>query len=407
LYAAYGDSGSWVVETGSGNLYGHIIAGDLSTGLGYVLPTQAVFQQIEHQLDCRIELPESGILVSEPFNDPTNPLDAKEELEQPSSSTTAREEVAQLDKGKGKDSALPQDLEAPVPVAEPILEKREKNMDPPEPEIPPLLTTSFLFVVNELPTNDNPATPGSIPARYVNGRWHPPVTIRGFFAQVPGHVYRWNDGAVSLADEYEWTARPIVDYAGAPFANGTIIGRDSEGQFISPTYFRAATVFYCNHFDKFVTTRGDAGTREMAISDDAGDWWQPLSFFHDRDISYINHAGDQEFLAVRNATWIEQLLPRVYRRRQHGGPAQGGLAGLLPIIIALVAFSCTNMVELYRILIEDKAWSGHRWRPHERESGRFEGRGMVVTVFLDPQNPHGSTMERVHEIEDGRTPIFR
>jgi hypothetical protein len=32
---------------------------------------------------------------------------------------------------------------------------------------------------------------------------------------------------------------------------------------------------------------------------------------------------------------------------------------------------------------------------------------MVVTVFLDPENPYGSTMERVNEVEDGRTPIFR
>ena len=108
----------------------------------------------------------------------------------------------------------------------------------------------------------------------------------------------------------------------------------------------------------------------MATSVDAGDWWQPLSFFHDHDISYVDHAGDQEYLAVRNAVWIEQLLPRVYRRHSQGGPAHGGLAGLLPIIIALVAFSCTNITELYGILVQDRAWSGHRWRPHDRQSGR-------------------------------------
>ena len=240
----------------------------------------------------------------------------------------------------------------------------------PEPEAPPPLTTSFLFIVNELPTNDNPETPGSVPQRLLHGRWHPPITVRGFFAQEPGYVYRWNAGVVSLADGYEWTARQIVDHAGAPLANGTILGRDPQGQVLWPTYFRAATVFYCNRFDKFFTTRGDVGTREMADSVDPGDWWQPLSFFHDHDISYVDHAGDQEDLTVRNADWIDQLLPRVYRRRQPGGPAHGGLAGFLPIIIALVAFSCTDRTQLYGILIEDRAWSGHRWRPHLRESGR-------------------------------------
>jgi hypothetical protein len=172
-----------------------------------------------------------------------------------------------------------------------------------------------------------------------------------------------------LAEGYEWTARPIMT---PPYANGTIFGTDPKGQATWPTYFRAATVFYCNHFDQFRTARGDAGTREIAASVDAEDWWHPLTFFHDHDISYVDHAGDQEYLAVRNATWIEQLVPRQYRRPHHEGPANGGLAGLLPILIALVAFSCTDVHELHRILIRERAWSGHRWRPHQRESGRTQ-----------------------------------
>jgi hypothetical protein len=32
---------------------------------------------------------------------------------------------------------------------------------------------------------------------------------------------------------------------------------------------------------------------------------------------------------------------------------------------------------------------------------------MVVTVFTDPENPDGSTMHSIREVEDGRTPIFR
>jgi hypothetical protein len=238
-----------------------------------------------------------------------------------------------------------------------------------EPAVTAPVTTSFLFIVTELPTNDDPDTPNSVPPRYVSQRWHPPITMRGFFDQQPGRVYRWNDGVVSLAEGYEWTSRPIGT---PPYANGTIFAMDPDGETIWPEYFRAATVFYCNHFDKFFTTRGDAGTREIAVSVDAGDWWQPLTFFHDHDISYVDHAGDQEYLAVRNAPWIEQLLPREYRRPHHGGPADGGLAGLLPIVIALVAFSCADAHELHRILIRERAWSGHRWRPHQRGTGRMQ-----------------------------------
>jgi len=143
-------------------------------------------------------------------------------------------------------------------------------------------------------------------------RWQPPYTIRGFSAQQLGHVYRWKDGVVSRAEGYQWTSRPIGNPA---YANGTVFGMDGKDP-IWPTYFRASTVFYCNHFDKFFTVPGDAGTREMSTSDNAEDWWHPLSFFHDSGISYVDHAGNQEYLAVRSASWIDQLLPHVYGRHQ-------------------------------------------------------------------------------------------
>jgi hypothetical protein len=73
---------------------------------------------------------------------------------------------------------------------------------------------------------------------------------------------------------------------------------------------------------------------------------------------------------VREASWIEQLLPNTYRRHTKEGPANGGLAGLLPIVIALIAFSCRNRYNLYRVLIDDRSWRGHRWVPHQRETGR-------------------------------------
>ena len=83
------------------------MAGDLSTGLGYVFPAEAVFQQIEQQLACRIELPESGSLVSEPFGVPVDP-DTKEETEQPHFLTAVSEDVAEIVKGEGKEITVPQ-----------------------------------------------------------------------------------------------------------------------------------------------------------------------------------------------------------------------------------------------------------------------------------------------------------
>jgi hypothetical protein len=229
---------------------------------------------------------------------------------------------------------------------------------------------SFLFIVNELPTNDNPEVPGSVPPRIYNGRYYPPDVARGFFAQDPGHVFRWSDGVVSAAPGYIWEARQVQAHDGSVLANGTIYANSTTG-LVWPVYHRAATVFYCNHFDKFYTARGDASARDISAPDQPPeDSWHPLSFLHNNNISYVQHAGDQNYLAVRQAAWIEQLLPRTYRRHERDGPANGGLAGLLPIVIALIAFSCRNRDELYRVLINDRAWRGHRWVPHDRETGR-------------------------------------
>ena len=166
-------------------------------------------------------------------------------------------------------------------------------------------------------------------------------------------MFRWKGGEVIEAPGYIWTAQPIGN---PPYANGAIYVNTETGV-IWPQYYRAATVFYTNHFSKFLTVRGDANMGNMSMSDWEPDHWQRLAFDHGHNnLSLVQHAAEHDFLAVREASWIEQLLPRTYRRKDYSGRASGRRsAGLLPIIIALVAFSCTGRRELRRILIEDRA----------------------------------------------------
>jgi len=153
------------------------------------------------------------------------------------------------------------------------------------------------------------------------------------------------------------------------YANG-IICATGPGGTVWPGYYRAATVFFCNRFDQSFTARGDAGTRDITTASEPEDLYQPLSFRHENNISRVDHAGTHEHLAVRNASWINQLLPNAYRQESNHGPNQGGLAGLLPIVIALIAFSCADDHELYRVLLTSRAWVGNTWHPHGRETGR-------------------------------------
>jgi hypothetical protein len=176
-------------------------------------------------------------------------------------------------------------------------------------------------------------------------------------------VYRWFDGRVSRADEYYWD----IGQVGNPVdADGSI--RRIDFPLYPVTCFRAATVFYCNRFDHFFTARGDATVRNI---EDCGpeDGWHPLTFYHDGRISRADHAGDHQHTKVRSADWINQLLPNNYRALS-SNTTSGGLAGLLPLVISLVAFSCSNPGELDEILIRDRAWRDHRWHGHNKETGR-------------------------------------
>jgi hypothetical protein len=125
------------------------VAGDLSTGVGYVSPAEAVFQQIEEQLACWIRLPESGSFVLEPFGAPVDP-DTKEEMEQPHFLTAMSEDVAETAKGKGKEITIPQ-TRGGAALVQGMGEKWKRTIDPPNtgrdnasPRVSPTIEPSSL-----------------------------------------------------------------------------------------------------------------------------------------------------------------------------------------------------------------------------------------------------------------------
>jgi len=61
---------------------------------------------------------------------------------------------------------------------------------------------SFIFIVNELPTNDDPNNGGPLPRLDQHNRWLPPDVAGGYHPQRPGRIYRWRDGIVEEATEY-------------------------------------------------------------------------------------------------------------------------------------------------------------------------------------------------------------
>ena len=51
-----GDSGSWVFDSVSGDLYGHIVAGVPEGSIVYIIPAYKVFEDVERAMGGRLFL---------------------------------------------------------------------------------------------------------------------------------------------------------------------------------------------------------------------------------------------------------------------------------------------------------------------------------------------------------------
>ncbi|KAH7323996.1 hypothetical protein BKA65DRAFT_481778 [Rhexocercosporidium sp. MPI-PUGE-AT-0058] len=239
--------------------------------------------------------------------------------------------------------------------------------------------TSFLFVVNGVTLNED-TQDGGIPPRTDHfGRWLPPAFAAGFGAQTPGTVFRWSNGDISTAAGYAWDEG---------------YGRTPNGDTLE--IYKATTMFWCNPFYHFMVASGDATTRNLDSSVPE-DTWYAINFHHDEDLSRVDYVANQD-LVGNGRDFIADLGLNVYRNTDQDAPRSGGLAGNLAILIGLVAFSCKRR-DLNEVLVRDRAWRGYRWHGHNHSNGRTDTRGMVVSVYRDPDNPDGSTEEALDRLE--------
>jgi hypothetical protein len=229
-----------------------------------------------------------------------------------------------------------------------------EQLEPPPP--PP---TSFLFIVNGLPLNEDIDNGGVAPRTDSYARWLPPLYQAAFGAKSQGTVFRWSNGVISAPAGYQW----VDGYAYAP--NGGALN-----------YYRSITMFYCNPWDQYLVADGDASTRDIETAPYPGDRWYPINFRHDNGLSRVELAGGEQYLAGNGATFIDHLGLLSYQNQDSAAPPSGGLAGNLAILIALVAFSCRSS-HLRDALIRDRAWHRYRWNGHNHASGRERSSSQV------------------------------
>ncbi|KAI4259760.1 MAG: hypothetical protein L6R42_004405 [Xanthoria sp. 1 TBL-2021] len=133
--------------------------------------------------------------------------------------------------------------------------------------------------------------------------------------------------------------------------------------------------------------------------------WKVLSFDYiphqQAYFSSVSVAGDQQILAAPGShAWIPQLLPTIYDYDYDPDPklplpVSAGLIGNLPLLFALPAFSAQPHQLSY---VLTNFMHPNTWHRHQLPHGQ---RGMVVSVFLDPSNKHGSTKAVLDALQNG------
>jgi hypothetical protein len=212
---------------------------------------------------------------------------------------------------------------------------------------------SFLFGVKELHINDDPIEGGVPDRKDFGGYWVPPIYKEGLYPPAQAQLYRWTEGGTISA------ASDCRRY-------GTLW---LSGEMTPLTAYKSVTLFWCNPFVQFRIAMGDASTYDIATSAPPHNRWWPLSFRHDGAISRVD-IGKEMLLTTEDSAWVTDF--QLTSHANHNAEKNMGIAGLagdLPILVGLIAFTCQEKDFDYTLLI-DRAWHGYKWRGHARDHGR-------------------------------------
>lgn len=208
----------------------------------------------------------------------------------------------------------------------------------------------------------------------------PPTEPRGFAGEIPSYVMRYHNGQVTAARGYGWWRG---EFDGAAWPPGIIcmVGADGnpvytdEGQLQYCQRYKELAVYSCNPLLPIVVDNGDPLSSTAALDR------SPLLFFHPPSQTGVSQAVHPDspmsqgpapckYVAGASPSWISSLVPRTYRN-PYTAVASVGLAGELPIVLGLMAFSEHSSVT--QTFLGDGAahgrWRGGFWCHNEAPKG--------------------------------------
>lgn len=182
----------------------------------------------------------------------------------------------------------------------------------------------------------------------------PPMTRHGYRDIVPGTVFRYTNGVVTIAENYFWQ-RLAEDMDGRP-REGGIYRYHAYGD--GPDYtvtraldYKVQSIFACSEspclpiivaggdillYDSYMRPVSGQGTATMNNSDCC---WDLLHFEHRSGVSLATgFPFGRPYVAGSDPSWIPSLVPKVFENPKEPQTESRGLAGDISIVIGLMAF---------------------------------------------------------------------
>lgn len=264
---------------------------------------------------------------------------------------------------------------------------------------------SFLFVVNEFDFDDDQKGFD----QWLN--YTPPSEADAYDHEFAGSVFRYHNGVVSPAPEFEWTRE---DLGGGRRGPGCIARRNPEyDQYVTmypervleiyndipmhngwPPMYREHSVFACSPFVPIIVMPGDASLGsfvrrgcecgEEHLPDTDG--WRLLHFMHDNGVSRAtDEARGLPYVGGRHPSWMPALVPQAFENRVPGNnqnfPQSLGLSGELPIVIALMAFHGRRGHA--SDVFTNGGWHRNQWRGPPGAQPHCEWMHLSLPLYLD------------------------
>ncbi|KAK8041069.1 hypothetical protein PG994_014076 [Apiospora phragmitis] len=240
---------------------------------------------------------------------------------------------------------------------------------------------------------------------YSGGFCYHPKTYNEFGQNIPGKIFRYNNGDISIAtglagslgrsaydtdDDNPWRPSTIDYYTDRRVNDDGQVVRLTERTWVPLQCYSTITMYNCGPFAPCLFKPGDASDGGDPLTSEYGTFHMMHFATNNSGVSRVSTNGGTRKVAGNNSTWVGSLVPENYNDRRTS-QVSTGLGGEFCLLIGLMALAQDRGKC-------DKAFTDPKWdrKRHPASEGISSLSGPYET-----DEPRGVVVEIAHEIPDG------